>query len=177
MRLGRVPAYAGPVLLDLDRLDEMHPLLPPSEAAGYAYRGALALQRRGHAPGVATTVDDCGAPVGATLGWVDVDPSGEAQVDRISITEDGATAVSLAFVSVARGWTIELRLQRFQFGDWLMVGRDGAYVALEVSGIEGDFLPGRLREKLDQVRKVPFCDARFASVVAFADPGAALAEA
>lgn len=165
------------MLLDLHRLNEMHPLLPPSEAAGYAYRGALALQRGGHAPGVATTVDDCGTPVGTTVGWVGVDPSGEGQVDRISITEDGATAFSLAFLSVARGWTVELRLQRFQFGDWLMIDSAGDYVALEVSGIEGDYLPGRLREKLDQVRKVPFCDARFASVVAFGAPQAALAQA
>lgn len=168
----------GDVLLDLRMLKDMHPALPAVTAAGYVHRAALALQRRGHAPGVGGTVTvQNDAPAQATLDWDQVDQADEAQIDGIEITEHGAEAVSFALVSVARGWTIRKKLQRYQFGDWLLVAPTGEYVALEVSGIGGPFEPRRLRTKLDQVRKVKFVEERFASVVAFAGPEAVLARA
>jgi len=164
--------------LDLRLLKDMHPLLPASEAATYTYRSSLALQRRGHAPGVETTVTVDGDPeVQASLHWDEADQEGQAQVDRIGVTEFGAEAVSLVLVSVARKWTVEKRLQRFQSADWLLVTPDGERVALEISGIDGDFDRRRLAEKLGQVRSVKFCALRFASVVAFARPQAVLAGA
>lgn len=131
-----------------------------------------------HAPGVEGTITvESDAPAPATLDWDQVDPADQAQLDRVEIIEHAAEAVSLALVSVARGWTVMSRLQRWEYGDWLLVSPTGERVALEVSGIEGSFDRRRLRVKLDQVRRGTNPSARFASVVAFARPEVQLARA
>lgn len=168
----------GNVLLDLRSLKGMHPALPGVTAAGYVHRAALALQRQGHAPGVVGMVTvERDIQASCALDWDSVDQADAAQIDATEITEHGAEAVSLVLVSVARGWTIKKRLQRFQSADWLLVAPTGEDIALEVGGINGDFDRGRLRTKLEQARQVRFTQERFAAVVAFAAPEAVPARA
>lgn len=114
-------------------------------------------------------------PSPLSIGTVLIPPVATRSITRV--TEDGAEAVALVLVSAARGWTVEKRLQRWQSADWLLVTPEGDPVVLEVSGIDGAFDNGRLREKLRQVAGARFCEFRFASVVAFAGPEAVLARA
>lgn len=113
----------------------------------------------------------------AALDWDLVDLTTSLQLDRHRVTEDAAEAVALVLVWIARQWVVEKRLQRWQSADWLLVAPNGERIAMEVSGIDGSFDRRRLREKLRQVGAVKFCEQRFASVVAFAEPTAALARA
>lgn len=178
-RKSRLP-FCDPTLLrmlvDLGTLKLLHPKLPAAAAAGYVHRAAVALQRAKHASGVNAVVTvEADPAIGATVSWNAVPPSDEEQLDRVEITEHGAEGVSLVLVSVARGWKVDKRLQRYQYGDWLMVDDAGEYIALEVSGMEGAFDPGRLRAKLEQVGRQTLVRNRCASVVAFKAPEAVVA--
>lgn len=74
-------------------------------------------------------------------------------LDYHRITEDCAEAIALGVVNVILGWVVRRRLQRGEFGDWLLVDRTGKHVALEVSGtVDGDGAT-RLAEKVAQVSK------------------------
>ena len=68
-------------------------------------------------------------------------------------------------------------MQREEHADWLLEdttrgARRG--VALEVSGVDRGSIVGRLSEKLAQVAKSIDVDQRWASVVGFEEPNAAL---
>ncbi len=157
----------------------MHPRLPATTAAEYAFRGSMALQRR-HEGGncdLDVTFYDGTPRSMAQLAWEAVSSEDLLQLDSIRITEDGAEAIALALVNVARGWRVRRRLQRGESADWLLDGEpvDNSLVALEVSGIDG--LPDlrRLAEKVQQVTKVTLCPYRCACVIAFAPPAASVA--
>jgi hypothetical protein len=90
--------------LDLRRLRDMHPLLALSTALEYAYRAAIGLSRHGHVPGASwnASLDDDNHE--GHLQWSKAEPDEGRHMDYIRVTEDAAEAITLAFVSVARGW-------------------------------------------------------------------------
>jgi hypothetical protein len=162
--------------LDIRLMKQMHPLLPATTAVEYSFRAALALEHRGHASGRPLGVlNEQDAKRDIPVHWEPAGTEGQVSLDRIRITEDGAEAVALVLGSVVRGWTVRRRLQRGESADWLLKDGNGALVALEVSGIDGQHDAGRLREKLDQVAGVTICSERSACVVAFETPVATLA--
>jgi hypothetical protein len=68
-------------------------------------------------------------------------------------------------------------MQRGDHADWLLADvREGAEqeVALEISGIDRGSITARLSEKLSQVGKNTDADQRWACVVGFEEPMAAL---
>lgn len=156
-------------------MKQMHPLLPATTAAEYAHRAGLALQSRGHAPGLDCTLVNEGDETTTVLEWDMADGVAGQQLDRIRVTEDGAEAVALVLAHVARQWVVRRRLQRGEFADWLLSDATGDLVALEVSGIDGAPDARRLEEKLGQVTQVTICVLRSACVVAFGPPLVALA--
>lgn len=160
--------------LDLERLKEIHPRLPRSTAAEYAYRAALALQRR-HAPGVELALREVAASACATLHWTERASVGVDQLDRHRVTEDAAEAVALVLVHASRGWVVSRRLQRGEHGDWLLHDpRAGSLVALEVSGTDDGDAETRMTEKMAQVERSSAAEIRAACVVRFREPCAAL---
>ena len=164
------------VELDLDRLGVMHPKLQlAGEAELYQRRGALALTRSQHAPGVSADVVNGAETFGATLRWTAIPSPKQALdvVDEIRLTEDGAEAVALAFVHARSGWQAKRRVQREGFADWLLQGASNRKLALalEVSGTASDDAEKRLRKKLAQVsRHAEKNNVRAALVVSFAEP-------
>ena len=162
--------------LDLACLRQMHPLLPEAIADARAYCAAVGLERNGHVTGVpmVASIDDAGHHT--TLAWSDLHDGVGLQLDRHRVTEDGAEAITLAFVSVGLGWVVRRRGQRGDFYDWLLHDQDGNKVALEVSGTDAGDIARRLREKVLQVRRAR-ADQRVACVVELASPQAELATA
>lgn len=156
------------------QLKSMHPLLPASTAAEYAYRAAVGLERHHHESGVglATLIEDQEGK--ASLHWL---PSsgGAEQLDRHRITEGAAEAVELALVRVARGWVVRRRLQRGESADWLLRDAQARLVALEVSGIDEGDDAERLRIKVEQLRRATVGNRRAACVVELASPRATVA--
>ena len=68
-------------------------------------------------------------------------------------------------------------MQREEYADWLLEDiRDGVcqFVALEVSGVDRGSIAARLSQKLAQVGKSTDVDQRWACVVGFEEPVAAL---
>lgn len=155
----------------------MHPLLPYATAVEYGHRAAVGLERHAHRSGVAleTLFDEESG--NATLHWKPADPDDAEQLDRHRITEDAAEAVALGFVSIARGWVVRRRLQRGESADWLLQDPESGPVALEVSGIGETQDPGRLQEKVEQVRKATIARHRAACVVELPTPRTTLATA
>jgi Ni,Fe-hydrogenase III large subunit len=91
------------------------------------------------------------------------------------VTEDAAEAVALGLVHRARGWVVCRRLQREEYGDWLLYdAARGAFVALEVSGTDDGDATARMAVKLGQVTLSPTAEVRAACVVRFVEPLAAL---
>jgi len=89
--------------LDIERLKEIHPMMPAETAAERAHLGALALQRH-HESGVVTQVRFETASHEATLHWTRRADTDAGQVDPRRMIEDGAEAVALSLVHAARGW-------------------------------------------------------------------------
>jgi hypothetical protein len=158
-------------------LKSMHPLLPASTAAEYAHRAVIGLERHRHETGVALSTLIESAAGEASLHWVGASWRDAEQLDQDRITEDAAEAIALALVHVARGWVVRRRLQRGESGDWLLRDPESRLVALEVSGIADGEDPGRLRLKLEQVRRATVASQRVACVVELEVPRATMATA
>lgn len=160
--------------LDLERLKEIHPVLPAATAAERAHLGALALQRR-HAPGVVAEVRLAAASHEATLHWTLRPEADAGQVDPRRMTEDGAEAVALSLIHAERGWVVVRRLAQGEHADWLVrETKTRRLVALEVSGTDDGDGTARMRQKLAQVSQSTAARARAACVVGFLEPHAAL---
>jgi hypothetical protein len=96
------------------------------------------------------------------------------QHDHNRITEDGAEAMALTLAHRHRAWRVVRRMQRRENADWLLEDARGDESALEVSGVDRGSIAARLSEKLKQVAKNADVDQRWASVVGFEEPTAAL---
>jgi hypothetical protein len=156
------------VRLKLQDLYSMHPKLL-GHPTDYPRVGALALQRAGHTSPVQTSIDHTGSDVSAELEWLVQELALLEVLDGKRVTEDGAEAVALAYAGVSAGWAVKRRLQVWERADWLL-HREGAWLALEVSGTaEGDPV-ARLKEKKQQVALCSLPAERLAIVVAFEKP-------
>jgi hypothetical protein len=140
--------------VDLSRLLEMHPHLPPTTSADCAHKAAVGLARHGYLPGVSLEIVFDDLRQQGVLCWSAVPDAGDNRLDFHRVTEDAAEAIALALVHVAKGWTVRRRAQREEHADWLLVDPDRQSVALEVSGVNlVDAGQRRLREKVEQVRR------------------------
>jgi hypothetical protein len=163
--------------IDLAELREMHSRLPADLALVMVGRAALALERNAHKPGVSLSLDLSRVLSSGTLSWPGADLSRIDQHDHNRITEDGAEAVALALAHSHRAWRVIRRMQREEHADWLLEeSSDGKrqVVALEVSGVDRGSILARLSEKMTQVAKSKDVDQRWAGVVGFEEPTAAL---
>jgi Mg-chelatase subunit ChlI len=163
--------------IDLADLREMHPRLPEDLVLVMTTRAALGLQRNGHASPVAIHLDLEPSVIRGMLGWPGADLAALDQHDHNRVTEDGAEAVALALAHRDRGWRVVRRLQREEHADWLLEQLDEQerqVVALEVSGVDRGTIAPRLAEKLAQVARAEDVDQRWAGVVGFEQPTAAL---
>lgn len=160
--------------LDIERLKEMHPMIPAETAAERAHLGALALQRR-HESGVVAQVRIEADWHEATLHWTQRPETDVDQVDPRRMIEDGAEAVALSWVHAERGWVVFRRLAQGEHADWLMHDPNTRkLVALEVSGTDDGDGRARMRQKLAQVALSTAARARAACVVGFSEPHMAL---
>ena len=163
--------------IDLAQLREMHTRLSADLVLVMVGRAALALERNNHASGVGVSLDLEGVVSIGLLSWPGAELSKIDQHDHNRITEDGAEAVALALAHRHRAWRVVRRMQREEYADWLLEdageGRRQV-VALEVSGVDRGSIVARLAEKLAQVAKSTDVDQRWASVVGFEEPAAAL---
>src|SRR5277367_4346592 len=105
--------------IDLEQLKAIHPRLPRTTAQEYVHRAALALQRR-HAPGVEMAVTSGEERTRVTLAWSRRSNVGAEVLDGHRVTEDAAEAVALGLVHAAHRWVVCRRLQREEYGDWLL---------------------------------------------------------
>jgi len=163
--------------IDLAKLREMHARLPADLALLMVVRAALALERNAHKPGVRLSLRLEGVLGSSMLSWPGADMTKIDQHDHNRITEDGAEAVALALAHRHRAWRVIRRMQREEHADWLLEDmREGVrqVVALEVSGVDRGSIAARLSEKLAQVAKSSDVDQRWAGVVGFQEPTAAL---
>jgi hypothetical protein len=163
--------------IDLAELREMHPRLPTDLALMMVGRAALALERNAHPSGVRLSLDVEQVLSSGTIAWPGADLSKIDQHDHNRITEDGAEAVVLALAHRHRAWRVIRRMQREEHADWLLEdARQGVrqVVALEISGVDRGSIRARLSEKLAQVAKSTDVDQRWAGVVGFEEPAAAL---
>ncbi len=132
--------------------------------------------RAQHASGVAARVVNGGETIPATICWSVPQATQEALqvIDTIRVTEDGAEGVALAFVHERSRWTVDRRVQRDGYADWLLSSPSQQQMALvlEVSGTEVGSAQSRLHEKLAQVAKGAKQDRRIraAVVVGFDEP-------
>lgn len=111
------------------------------------------------------------------LAWPKLDPDFLDQHDTKRLTEDGAEAIALALGHRARGWRVVRRMQQGEHADWLLEESsqgDRERIALEVSGVARGGITARLAEKLEQVSHSEDMDQRWAGVVGFEEPVAAL---
>lgn len=169
--------YPASVDLDLAALREMHPQLPFDITLVMVGRAALALERNAHKPGVNLSLELERALSGVSLLWQAADLGHIEQHDHNRITEDGAEAVALALAYRYRSWRTIRRLQRGDCADWLLADvRDGVEqkVALEISGVNRGGIAARLAQKVAQVGRNADADQRWACVVGFEEPIAAL---
>lgn len=163
--------------VDLARLCDMHPRLPGDMALLMVLRAALGLQRNKHFSGADLKVSIESLELRCVLAWAAADPDTADQHDYNRITEDGAEAIALAVAHKSRAWRVVRRMQREEYADWLLehqVNGMRKLVAFEVSGIDRGGIGVRLREKLSQVAKCTDVDQRWAGVVGFQQPEAAL---
>jgi hypothetical protein len=163
--------------INLNRIRSCHPLVHRARASDLGLNGGLALQRKGHRPGVVLVVRSgpFAGPIVLTsveVRWRPVAAAANDVLDSRRITEDGAEAVALALVSRLYGWTVRRRLQQFESADWLLRDMNDNDVALEVSGINGQRQTRRINEKIDQVRKSVVAPNQAVCVVAFGPPAA-----
>lgn len=163
--------------IDLAGLREMHSRLPEDLVILMMTRAALGLQRNGHGSPIAIHLDLEPVAIRGLLGWLGSDLAMLDQHDHNRVTEDGAEAVALALAYRDRGWRVVRRLQREEHADWLleeMKEGERQVVALEVSGVDRGGIKARLTDKLSQVARAEDVDQRWAGVVGFEEPTAAL---
>lgn len=163
--------------IDLNQLREMHPRLPSDLAVFMVARAAFALERNGHASGVRVSLDLERILSNGLLSWPGADLNKIDQHDHNRITEDGAEGVALALGYLHRAWRVIRRMQREEHADWLLEDDRGGkrrVVALEVSGVDKGRIAARVSEKLTQVSKCTDVNQRWAGVVGFGEPTAAL---
>jgi len=163
--------------INLAALREMHPRLPEDLALLMMTRAALGLQRNGHGSPVAIGLDVERVASKGSLAWLGSDLADLAQHDQNRVTEDGAEAVVLALAHQAQGWRIVRRLQQGEHADWLLehTGEGPRQViALEVSGVDRGTIATRISEKLALVARSADVDQRWAGVMGFEEPTAAL---
>ena len=163
--------------IDLTKLREMHPELPGEVAVIMLVRSALALQRNGHTTGVEVSLQLERSASSSSLSWNHADLSTIELHDHNRITEDGAEAVTLAAVHKHLEWRVVRRMQREEYADWLLERTTAAgrvTAALEVSGVDRGSISSRLTQKLAQVAKSVDVDQKWAGVVGFELPIAAL---
>ena len=159
--------------LELNELVTMHPKLRghPTDLAKF---GSLALQRSGHSSPVAAAVDHDGHEMTAEIIWRPQELALLNVLDSNRVTEDGAEAVALAYVSCKSSWVVKRRFQRGERADWLL-GNDGRWLALEVSGSAAGDAFARLKEKKGQVAQCTLnTDEHLAVVVVFDRPSIAV---
>lgn len=162
--------------LHLTHLKEMHPFLSITTASEYAHRAAIGLARHGHLSGASLKISLGSQNCQGQLHWTATRRGEEALLDHHRVTEDTAEAITLALVSVARGWAVRRRLQRGEFADWLLADKNNKAVALEISGIDKiDVGLRRLREKIEQVKKTRAASKKGACVVELRPPRSRLA--
>jgi hypothetical protein len=141
-------------------------------------RAALGLQRHRHeTPATLRLELEQGAPETAGLAWPGTELANLAQHDHHRVTEDGAEAVALAVAHRHRGWRVVRRMQREEHADWLLEQTEEGtrqVVAFEVSGVDHGTIAARLAEKIAQVARSEDVDQRWAGVVGFELPIAAL---
>ena len=140
-------------------------------------RAALGLQRNKHSSGVAIQMTIESQATRGILKWPLADLATAKQHDQNRITEDGAEAIALAVAHTTRTWRVVRRMQREESADWLLEHEHKGVrklVAFEVSGVDQGSIAGRLREKMAQVAKSTNVDYRWAGVVGFQQPEAAL---
>jgi hypothetical protein len=164
------------ITVDLDRLGDRHPVFSPEIAAGFALRAAHALQRR-HEPGVRLDVRSHLGHHEAQLRWALRADRDLQQLDRERVTEEGAEAIALSLVHALWGWQVRRRLQRAEYGDWLLRQTHRCNLVLEVSGTDHTDAESRLRAKVEQVQKSAAANSRVACVVSFQEPLALLQSA
>jgi hypothetical protein len=155
----------------------MHPKLPFDVALVMVGRAAFALERNAHKPGVSLSLDLERSLSSVSLSWPAADLSEIDQHDHNRITEEGAETVALALAHRYRSWRVYRRMQPGEQGDWLLEEiRDGVRhrVAVEISGVDRGSIATRLSQKLAQVGKSTDVDQRWACVVGFEEPTAAL---
>ena len=154
----------------------MHPRLSLRRASAMVECSALALERNSHTPGVSISLDLEHVRSNGSLHWPRAALNGIAQHENNRITEDGAEAVSLALGHLYREWRVIRRMQREEHADWLLEDVRGKrqVVALEVSGVDKGSIAARIAEKLKQVSRSIDVDQRWAGVVGFGEPIAAL---
>ena len=158
--------------IHLRKLRSLHPLLPAHLCDLMVERAALAFRRSGHrSPVPAVAEGSFFADSSFDAAWPTTSgPIRRKAHDEKRITEDGAEAVILTLVGLARGWRVSRRLQQGESADWLMTDEGTALeIALEVSGVSDGPITKRLREKLVQVSKTD-ADERWAGVVGFEKP-------
>jgi hypothetical protein len=163
--------------INLAHLRDMHPRLPEDLAILMIDRAALGLQRNAHGSPVAVSLDVERIVTQGVLAWPGSDLASLNQHDQNRITEDGAEAVALALAHRDRGWRIVRRMQKEEHADWLLERGDEEsrqFIALEVSGVDRGSIAARLAEKLAQVSLSDDVDQRWAGVVGFEEPIAAL---
>jgi len=154
--------------LDLERLVEAHPKLSLVRAAELAECAALALEARGHEPGIELAIEFLEDRNAARVAWTRRGPANASMRNAHRITEDGADGVTLAVIGT-RKWRVLRCLQRGTYADWLVVDETGTERALEVAGTaEGD-LAAALRREQAQVDRSPYSQ-RSVCVVRFAEP-------
>jgi hypothetical protein len=158
--------------LDLEALCERHSRLLPEQAADYALHAAISLQEQGHRPGVRLVADLFLERREAELSWSTRPHGAREMLDQQNVTEFAAYAIALALVHATHGWSVQRRLQRFDYADWLLADVDGKDVALEVSGTVEQDERSRLRDKLLQVAKCVEAPTCVACVVRFREPAA-----
>ena len=163
--------------INLAELREMHPRLPEDLALVIVTRASLGLQRNGHESPVALRLNIERAATRGLLAWPGADLASLDQQDANRVTEDGAEAVALALAHRHRGWRVVRRMQREEHADWLLEQTGEGpreMIALEVSGVDKGSIASRLTEKLVQVARSADVDQRWAGVVGFEEPTAAL---
>lgn len=85
--------------------------------------------------------------------------------------------MTLALAHRHKAWRVKRRLQPREHADFLLEEtRDAGtrLIALEVSGVDRGSIASRLSEKLRQVAKTIDVDERYAGVIGFERPNAAL---